>query len=170
MSRIIGKMSGCYSPMGKTFILQDADGADFATAVVTEQEQVLDATPKDVRMGSVYAGSEGIKTGENTITYRTSEGSEYILPNADFRITALDLYDTYNYTKLQCVVAKYVSSTDKTATEKIVLNDNVYEVGSSVAVSTVTKNAEEKTIDLNITNNTEDIYIIYYFTYTQEEV
>lgn len=59
---IIGNMVGCYSPMGKTFILQDENGNEI-TGVIVDQETVFNATPNDVREGKVFAGDEGVKTG-----------------------------------------------------------------------------------------------------------
>lgn len=165
---IVGNMAGCYSPMGKTFVITDENGNEII-GVVVEQETVFDATVADVRMGKTFASDAGVAQGENTITYRTTEGRESILPGGEFCITTLGKYNKYNYKKLQCAIAKYTSSTDKTAIEKIVLNDNVYNVGSSVSISTVTKNTESKIINLNITNDTDDIYIIYFFTYAEEE-
>ena len=165
---IYGNMVGGGSAPLKTLILTDENGNE-VVGVVTESVQMFDATPADVRINKTFVSDNGIETGKNTITYRTSEGSEYILPGTDFCITSLDIYNTFNYTKLQCIITKYVSNTDKTATEKVVINDNVYNVGSSASISTVIKNTETKTIDLNITNSTDDIYIIYFFTYTEEE-
>ena len=166
---INGNMVGCYSPIGKTFIIEDDNGNEI-TGVCVDQQIVFDATAADVRIGKIFASDDGIMQGENTITYRTSEGSEYILPGADFCVSDLGVYNEYNYTKLQCIITKYSSNKDeRMSAEKIVLNDSVYNVGSSIAISTVTKNVEKKSIDLNITNETDDIYIIYFFTYAQEE-
>ena len=49
---IIGNMAGCYSPMGKTFIIEDENGNEI-TGVVTEQEQIFTATDNDVREGLI---------------------------------------------------------------------------------------------------------------------
>lgn len=165
---INGNMIGIGSVPLKTVILEDESG-NTITGVVTESKVIFDATPADVRIGKTFASDEGICHGENTITYRTSEGSELVLPGEDFSIIGLYSYNKYRYTKLQCVISKYTSSTDKTAIEKIVLNDNVYNVGSSNVISTVTKDDKEKTINLNISNDTNDTYIIYFFTYSEEE-
>lgn len=168
MSNIIaGNMVGGTAPL-RTLIITDADGNEFV-GVVTENAQVFDASPSDVRINKTFVSDNGIGVGENTITYRTTEGSELIMPGSEFIITGLHEYNKYNYTKMQCVIAKYVSSTDKTAIEKIVLNDNVYNVGSSAVISNIEKDAELKTVKLNITNNTDSVYIIYFFTYAEEE-
>lgn len=165
---INGNMIGIGSAPLKTVIIEDENG-NTVTGVVTGSEVVFDVTPADVRINKTFAGDEGVKVGENTITYRTIEGTELIHPGANFCVTGLDTYNGYDYTKLQCIITKYVSSTDKTAAEKIVLNDCVYNTGASTQISIVTKNNKEKTIDLNIVNDTEDMYLIYFFTYAEEE-
>lgn len=164
-----GNASGGFG-FPKSLVIVDENGNELTGVVTDEEVVVFDATPADVRINKTFASANGIQTGENTITYRTSEGFESILPGADFCLTGLDVYNEYNYTKLQCVISKYISSNDKTAAEKIVLNDNVYNVGSSAVISTITKNATTKVIDFNITNDTDDIYIIYFFTYAQEVI
>lgn len=166
---ISGNMVGMYSTIGKTLVLVDEDGNEL-TGVVTENVQMFDATPADVRINKTFVSDNGIETGENTITYRTSEGIRLVLPETQFSI-AFDGYDQHDYTKLQCIITKYASnSSERMGAEKIVLNNNVYDVGSSTSVSEITKNSETKSIDLNITNNSSDVYMIYFFTYKEEEV
>lgn len=164
---ISGNMVGSYSQIGKTFILQDENGNE-VTGVVVDQATVFDATVADVRIGKTFASDEGVQQGENTITYRTEQGTACILPGEDYTIP-LSAHDSYDYTKLQCIVTKYTEDVNnRMAAYKIVLNNSVYEVNSSVALSTVTKNSETKSIDFNIANDTNDIYVIHYFTYKEE--
>jgi len=167
MSVISGNMVGGAAPL-RTLILTDESGNELV-GVVTENAQVFNATPADVRINKTFVSDNGIETGENTITYRTWQGTKLILSGQEFSIP-LDLYDQYNYTKLQCIVTKYSSNADdRMAATKIILNDGVYNVGSSVMLAEVTKNASTKSIDFNITNDTNDIYMIHYFTYKEEE-
>lgn len=150
-------------------IVDEAGNELYGTFV--NQQTLTNATANDIRIGKTAVTESGIVTGENTITYRTSEGSEIVLPGHEFKLSSLADYNQYNYTKLQCIIAKYASkASDRMAAEKIILNNNMYNVGSSVAVSTITKNLETKTINCNITNDTSDIYIIYFFTYCEEVV
>ena len=151
------------------YLIVDEDGNQlFAT--FTEQEILANATANDIRIGKTAVTESGLIEGENTITYRTAEGSQLVLPNNEFCISSLYLHNQYNYTKLQCIIAKYSSdANERMSTEKIVLNDNIYDTGSSVVVATLTKNAETKSIDFNITNDTNDVYIIYFFTYAEED-
>ena len=60
--KIVGNMVGCYSPMGKTFILVDDKGREL-TGVVVEQETIFTAVDSDVMQGKVYASDHGVSTG-----------------------------------------------------------------------------------------------------------
>lgn len=166
---ISGNMVGSYSQIGKTFIIQDDNGNEI-TAVVTDQEQIFTATDNDVREGLVYASSDGVSTGTKNIpAYRTSTGYSVVLPNSNFTIPYLTQYDKYNYTELQCIITLFNSDmNDSVSAEKVVINSVVYNVGTSVALSNVIKDAVNKSIDLNIINNSENTYLIRYFTYKEE--
>lgn len=60
--KIIGNMVGCYSPMGKTFILVDEDGVEIP-GVIVESEAIFTATDSDVVIGKVYASNNGVSIG-----------------------------------------------------------------------------------------------------------
>lgn len=76
--------------------------------------------------------------------------------------------DKYDYTKLQVVVCSYNTSLlDSVSAEKVVINDCLYNVGSTVAISNVSKNADTKTINLGITNSSSDTIVLRYFTYKE---
>ena len=163
---ILGSATGGFG-FPKTYILTDENGNEF-TGVVTGQEEIFDATTKDVKIGKTFASDEGIKVGEDTKTYRVVKSSRAILPNASYSIPLIH-NDQYDYTKFQCVIAKFNTSfIDSVAADKVVLEDNVYEVNSIESLSQITKNIDTKSIDLNIVNDTEDTYIIHYFTYKEE--
>lgn len=164
---ISGNMVGAYSQLGKTFIITDADGNEL-TGVVTENVQAFDATPADVRINKKFVSDNGIEIGENTITYRTTCGYQAILPGQAFSIP-LSMFDGYNYTQLQCMIAPLNTSFDDSyAVNKVVINDGVYHVQSTDKISSVTKNIDTTSIDLNIVNNDSKVNFIYYFTYKEE--
>lgn len=166
---IHGNMVGAYSSLGKTFVFTSDDGKEFA-GVVVEKEEVFDAKPSDVRINKTFVSSDGVMTGENTITYRTTQSNRLVLQGEDFSIP-LAQNDKWNYTKFQCVIAPYNTSiNDSTAVDKVVLFDNVYTTGSTTSLASVTKNEATKSIDLNITNDTDNIYIIHFTTYKEEEI
>ena len=59
---IVGNMVGCYSPMGKTFIIVDEDGNEL-TGIVVDQETIFTATAEDIVMGKVAGTDEGVVVG-----------------------------------------------------------------------------------------------------------
>ena len=155
----------CYP---KTYILTDENGTEMATGVVVGEKTVFTATDNDVRNGIVYAGDEGVSTGSKDIpAYHTTEGYRIIEANSEFKIILSDL-DLYDYTKLQCIICPYNTSTsDSVSAEKVVIDNNIYQVNSSTIISSVIKDSNEKAIKLGITNNNSTKYIIRFFTYKE---
>lgn len=166
---ISGNMVGSYSQMGKTFILMDEDGNEIA-GVVVDQETVFTAGDNDVREGLVYASDNGVSIGTKDIpAYRTTQGVFVVFSGDDFTISLPSKYNVYDYTQLQCIIAPFNTNLeDSVASDKIVLHNKVYPINSLTALSNVTKDEINKSIKLNINNNTENDYIIYYFTYREE--
>lgn len=165
---IYGNMvGGVGSGIGKTLIFEDEAGNQF-TGVITENVQVFDATPADVKIGKKFVSDEGVKVGIDTKTYRTDHASYLILPGESFSIP-LEKYSQYDYTKFQAMIAVFnTNQLDSVSVNKIVLNDAIFNVESTEKVSDVSKNADTKSIDLNITNDTETTYVIHYNTYREE--
>lgn len=165
---ISGNLVGSYSQLGKTFILTDENGNEL-TGVVVNQETIFTAHDNDVREGMVYASDEGVSTGTKNIpAYRTTKGRQLIAAGTSFSIN-LPQYDKYNFSELQCVIAPFnTSSVDSVAADKVVVNNCVYPTGSTEKLSDATQNSATKSIDLNITNNTDNYYVIHYFTYKEE--
>lgn len=166
---IYGNVIGGNSGSIKTLVLQDPNSGVEIWGTVTESEQVLDARPSDVRIGKKVVTDNGIIEGTNTITYRTTQAYRIIRPGEDYSVP-LDKYNQYDFDKLQCIiVAKNTKLSDSFAAEKIVIEYGVYQVGSSEQISSVTKNNDTKSIDLNLTNDTNETKYIRYFTYKNEE-
>ena len=167
MSIISGNMIGSYSQIGKTFTIVDENGAELI-GVITDVEQVFNATPEDVKAGKVFAYDGGVGIGTDTRTYRTTHSTHLVSPGSAFSIP-LEEYDAYNYTKFQAMIAEYnTNEANSTTVSKVVLNDCVYNVNDGTKVADVTKNHLNKSVDFNITNDTNKTYIIYYSTYKDE--
>jgi len=60
--KIVGNMVGCYSPIGKTFILEDENGNEL-TGIVVDQEVVFTATAADIVKGKVAGTEDGVVVG-----------------------------------------------------------------------------------------------------------
>lgn len=153
--------------IGKTFILVDEKGKEY-TAVITDEDVELTATVNDVRLGKTVALDTGVKTGEKEIpSYRTREGFRKILPGLDME---LPFYSNQcQYTKLQVIISTFNTTfEDSVATTIISIDDSVYPVNSTEAISVVTVDIDTQSIKLNITNDTDLPVIIRYMTYREE--
>lgn len=60
--KIVGNMVGCYSPMGKTFIIEDENGNEI-TGIVVDQETIFTATAADIVKGKVAGTGDGVVVG-----------------------------------------------------------------------------------------------------------
>lgn len=168
MSNIIyGNMVGGAAPL-KTLIMQDESGNEMV-GVVTESAIVFTADPKtDIREGTVAATDAGVVTGEAVIpNYETSTGVKIVKAGSAFTISLIT-HDTYDYTEIQCIICPFDTSMDQSiAAEKVVIGDDVYSANSTDSLATITKNTENKSVDLNIINTSDVPYIIRYFTYKE---
>lgn len=150
-----------------TIQIENGDGSTLF-AVVTGEETILTATDNDVREGLVYASDGGISTGSKVIpSYHTTESARFIDVGKELNIP-LPAADRYDYTKLQVIVCSYDTSlSNSVATEKVVINDNIYNVGETISISTVFKNEETKTIELGLINDGDKPLILRCFTYKE---
>lgn len=154
----------------KTYELQYNGGTTPIMAVVVDEEKVFDATANDVRTGKKFATNSGVVVGTKDIpAYRTVQGTVLVQPNKSFSIL-LDEYNQYDYKKLQCMISKFNTTVaDSVSVDRVVIDGSVYAVNSTDVLSSVTKNPETKTVNLNIINETSDVYMFRYFTYRQED-
>ena len=68
------------------------------------------------------------------------------------------------------MISKFDTSVkNSVAVDRVVIDDFVYAVNSTNALSSVTKNQETKTVNLNITNETRDTFVLRYFTFREEK-
>lgn len=166
---IIGNTVGGY-PLVKSFILETEDGKQIP-AVLTNREVVFDATKNDIRMGKTAATGEGVTVGEKVIpAYQTCQGCKVVRPGETMFISNLITDNSYDYTKMQAIICLFNTDlSDSVATEMTTIYDKVYNVRSTDVISSVTKNHENKTIELGITNNFDVPCVIRYFTYKEIE-
>lgn len=162
---IMGNIVGGSAPL-KTVIIQDKDGNEF-TGVITDREMIFDATPNDVKIGKVFASDDGVGTGTDTKTYRVQTGTKAIRANEEFKIILSD-YNMYNYSQLQAMIMPYETNmNNSTSVNKVVINNNVYNTGSNIVVSVVSKDDVNKAINLGIINESTP-HIVRYFLYKEE--
>ena len=137
---------------------------------MADESPIITATSNDIRKGLTAITENGVTEGVKEIpAYRTSAGYRLITPGSKFSIPMRE-YDRYDYTKIQAIITPYNGSfSDSVEAEKIILGDSVYDVNSTIVLSTISKNTETKSIDLNMTNETDKNYVIHYFTFREEE-
>lgn len=152
----------------KTFMLKVNGSDKEIAAVVVDEENVFDATENDVRKGMTFASNSGVKVGTKDIpAYETRMSHFLVKPNETCSIP-LNIKDSYDYTKFQCHIVVFSSDYSESVTTKYIsMNDGLFSVETSKKISNITKNSKTKSIDLNITNDSKDIYEIIYFTYKE---
>lgn len=151
----------------KTIVLRDEEGNEFV-AVLVDEEVDFTATADDIREGKVAATDDGVTIGEKYIpTYYATQGSKAIMAGKSFSIKLPD-NDMYDYTKFQAMLCVYNKSIAKSVgCDRVVIDDNLYDVLSTVILSEMKLDHETKTIDFGIMNDAGSPYVIRYFTFKE---
>lgn len=150
-----------------TYLLVDDNGKE-VPAVWVESDVVFDATEDDIREGKAAVSEKGFVIGTKVIPgYLAHQGVKIVRPNDRFEIQ-ISQSDQYDYTLLECLICNFNTKlSDSVATDKVVINDVVYNVQSITPLFSVTKNHETQIIDLGFINETDEIQILRYFTYKE---
>lgn len=151
----------------KTIILIDEDGNE-AVAVLTDETVDLNATANDIRLGVTAATNTGVTPGEKEIpAYHTEQGGRVVKPGESLDI--LMYSDRCNYTKLLVIVCSYnTSHDDSVSAEMVVIDNKLYDSKSTTVLANVTVDADNQTIKLGMTNNTDTSLLIRYMTMKEE--
>lgn len=152
-----------------SYVLSNADGSKKIYAQLSDKAPVkLTATPNDIRENTVAITNDGVTEGTKEIpAYHTTQGYQLIPANSEFKISKFPKEDLYDYTKLQAMTMPYNTSlNDSVAVDRAVIEEQVYNAGSTEAVSNVTKDDASKSILLGIVNG-DTPAIIRYFTYKE---
>ena len=166
---IVGNIIGGGTPSSpKTITFQTSDGQEIQ-AVLVDSETVFTATVNDIREGKTAATDLGVVTGTKVIpAYHTTEGYHVIMPNTSMSIPFTDDRGYYDYTRFQAIVCAFNTTlSDSVSAEKVVINDNVYNVGSTDSLAIVNKSSDSKAIDLSMINENDTPCIIRFFTYKE---
>jgi len=149
-----------------TYILVDEHGNE-VPAVYVNSEQVFTATANDIRAGTTAVTNDGVIEGSKNIPpYYVAEGYRLITKGSVFETTP---FDDYDFTKLQVILCPWAGSLSKSvAADKVVIEESVYPVNSSAALATVIRDDTNHKINLGITNNSDGLYVMRYFTYKEE--
>lgn len=146
-----------------TYILVDEDGVE-VPAVFVDNETVFTATANDIRLGKTAVTEAGVTEGEKEIPgYFTEEGFVEISPGASLTIEMFS--DMCNYTKLQAIVCAFNTTiANSVAAEKVSIDSKVYDVRSTVALTSVVVDTVNQCINFGLSNTGAKPIIIRYFT------
>ena len=151
-----------------TFILVDKDGNEYPAAYV-DSDLVFTATPNDIRKGYTAITAEGPVVGEKEIpNYRAQEGSVIVRigKNLDIRLYS----DMCEYTTLQAIICNLADPIENSVSaQKVVLDNNVYNVNSTNSLSVVTVKSDTQTIKLGLINDTDENVTIRYMIIKEDE-
>ena len=139
------------------YILVDENGVE-VPAVFVNNDVAFTATPNDIRIGMTAATEKGVTEGTKEIpSYYTAEGARLITKGSLLAVP----HNDYDYKKFQAIICAYnTNPSDSVAAKKVAILDSVYNVDSTVALSTVTKDDTNNRVDLGITNDTDRICVI----------
>lgn len=162
---ITGRIIGGNPVTPKSYVFQTEDGQEFV-GVLVDEETIFNATANDIRQGKIAVTDAGKIVGDKVIpAYHTSEGARLVPAGTAYYIPFFDNLNYYDYTKLQAMICLFNSTlSNSVSTEKVVINDNVYEVNSTSSISVITKNDAEKKIVLGINNESSNPHVLRYFT------
>lgn len=165
-TELVDKSEGLEIPP-QTYILVDEAGNEVAAAFVDEPV-TLTATANDIRIGTTAVTGDGVTTGDKVIpAYHTTEGTKAIPAGSMLEIKLYS--ENCRYTKLIAVICDYNTNlADSLATQMVVLNDNVYLVGSIETLAKITVDTDKQSINLGIINDANTPRIIRFMTYREE--
>lgn len=162
---IYGNRVGGTTPE-KTYIITNEKGDVELKAVVVDEITAFDAKCEDVTAGKTVVSDSGVIVGTNDYPRcRDLSGVHEVYSNVDV-VLLLDRpedYDMWDYSYLQ----GYISTKDNPyKVLMLIADDAIYQDG--VKIANVEKDEINKTIRFNITNNSDDIYLLYYFICKEE--
>lgn len=170
MSTIMGNVIGGNPVTPRTFMLEMEDGNKIA-GVLAESTTTITADANDIREGKTALLDSGLITGKKVIpAYHTNEGAVVIPNGSSAKITVLKSMDLYDFTKLLAIVCDFNSNlSNSVASRTVVIERKVYAVLSTIPLSEVTINHDNKSIDLGVMNETGKPQILRYITYKEIE-
>lgn len=150
------------------YILVDENGVEIP-AVFVDNETKFTATANDIRIGTTAVTESGVTEGIKEIpNYRAEEGIEFVPPGSQLIISKFS--DMCEYTAFQAIVCEYNTSiANSVLSKKVVIDDTVYNVDSSTAMTKVTVDSVNQTIDLGVPNDTAKTLLIRYMIIKEDE-
>lgn len=153
---IIGNMVGGTSKI--TVVQMELEDGTVLEGVVTDDAPVVDATAQDIRYGKTAITEYGVTVGKYKAQRAMS--SSLLVKPGDACVIQFD-DDMYDYAAFQCAI------TASGAIKYASINNKIVSVDGA-EISTITKDVNTKSINLNFTNDSEDTYEILYTTYRDD--
>lgn len=148
----------------KTYIITNQDESISLIAVAVDELTVFDAKCNDVASGKKFVGDGGISIGTNDVPLcRDISGVHEVYPDVEV-LLILDKNDMWDYSYLQGFIT---TKADPYNVVMLIMDDAVYRNGQKVA--DVKKNKDNKSIEFNITNDSDEIYLLHYFICKEED-
>lgn len=164
MAETIGSMEvGGGDDGTNTYILVDENGYE-VPAVLVDEEVTLTATPNDIRIGATAVTEQGVVTGEKEIPgYITTEGKRVVKTGDPLEI--LMFSDKYQYSKLLVLVCEYNTTvTNSVSAVMVVIDNHIYEAGSTTPLAEVTVDSENQSINLGLINESDKSLVMRYMS------
>lgn len=163
---LVGRLGvGTRVEIPTTYVLVDENGNELV-ALLTDEEVKLTASEKtDIRAGTTAITDKGVVTGEKEIpAYHTYDGYRLVTNGTAFLIPLAN----YDYTKMQSIICRFNKNlTNSVSAVQVSMYDKVYEVGSTVALASVTKDAFNSRVDFGLTNKSGEIRVLRYIMYKE---
>lgn len=149
------------------YLLVDKEGNEIP-AVLVDDVTVFDATANDIREGKTAATDTGVTVGTKVIpSYYVTETTKIVQSGKtlSFKLPGDELYD---YTKLQAIICPFNKSlSGSVSAEKVAINNSIYDVLSTVALSVISVNHDTQSIEFGIENTMGVPCVIRLFTYKE---
>lgn len=150
------------------YLLVDENGNELNAVLVEEGVNLTADATTDIRAGTTAVTANGIETGKKEIpAYYVTEGTKLITAGSAFSMKIP--HGRYAYTKMQALFCVFNTSlSDSVSTEKVAINGYVYATNSTEPIAAIMINDDTESVDFGITNDSESMYLVRYFSYKEE--
>lgn len=161
---IYGNKIGGSSAYDKTYIVDDNGVQALAVVVDEEADYELSATAKDVKVGKVFIGANGLDVGTNDAPCcRFTNGVHEVYPGVEFMLCFKEA-NQWDYSTVHAVIT---NKNTPFKVERLIVHDNVYD-SNGTEIAEVTKDSVNNCIRFNIKNETTEVQLLHFFVCKEE--
>ena len=165
LSTYAGLINDLENPDQVTYCVTiDGETKTYAT-LYGEERAELTATANDIRKDTVAITDSGITIGEKDIpSYHSRTGKRILQAKSD---VVIPTHKHYNYTQLQCTIAKYRNSiSDSVEVIASNIDNSLYEAMSTNKLSEITIDDSTQSVNLGIVADEKSV--LRYFSMKEE--